>query len=76
MGTVMEAKFRCDRVSQTVYGDEIEFAPVSDNGIPENKRYHEATPSGKIVITVTNPKLRGYYKPGKSYYVTMTEASE
>ena len=42
--------------------------------MPENQRYHKYSPSGKLEITVSNPALRGAFKPGKSYYLDFTEA--
>lgn len=48
---------------QPVYGD-------SD----ENKTWSQYTPSGKLEMTVTNPKAIEQFELGKPYYLTFTPA--
>ena len=45
-------------------------------GHPDDNNYSQATPSGNITLTVTNPYLVGNYKPGKTYNVVITEYEE
>lgn len=74
---VSRAKFRCASYKKYSDGDgpvEYEFTAVYDDGIPENKRFHKYSPSGRLVITVDNPNVN--YKVGKSYYLDFIEAEE
>ena len=71
----MRAKFRCNMVED--YGEHQKTAhlsPVMDDGIEENKRFNQATPSGELKIVVTNPATMNYLKVGKSYYLDFSEA--
>lgn len=69
------AKFRCSMV-QHYEGDDqrVYFNAVGTDETEENKRFHKYSPDGKLEICVTNPKLKGAWKPGKSYYLDFTEA--
>lgn len=78
------AKFRCQAESTRVWNRaiaaengvarEYEFTAVYDNGTPENARYHKATPSGRLLITVDNPAV--VFEPGKDYYLDFTPVDE
>lgn len=72
----MRAKFN---VSQTVTyagGSTVTtLLAVTDTANPENKAFWEATPSGTIEITISNPSARDFLKVGEAYYVDFTEAS-
>lgn len=71
----VRAKFQCHSVKVTTSGEEAQLGAVTpDSSVPENERYHNATPSGTLTLFVTNPAVKGFYKPGKSYYLTMVEA--
>lgn len=52
-------------VLQAVYGDGT-----------ENKSWSEATPSGQIELTITNPAAHEQFKLGKEYFVDFTPAGE
>ncbi len=39
----------------------------------EDNSFASATPSGHMQLTITNPDVRGFFKPGKKYYVDITE---
>lgn len=63
------AKFSCQSVTDFGASKEITLAAVhSDNG--ENKSWSKYTPSGKLVMTITNPEAFEQFKPGQSYYLT------
>jgi hypothetical protein len=73
------AKFRCSEITHRPKHNGTDetirttkFQAVTDEGIPENQRYHTATPSGSIEITVDNPLVD--FVPGRSYYVDFTAA--
>lgn len=41
----------------------------------EDKAFWDATPSGRIEISITNPAAADFFEFGKSYYVTFEPAS-
>lgn len=43
---------------------------------PENAIFGNATPWGSIQMGIANPTAKEFFKPGKSYYVTFTEAPD
>jgi hypothetical protein len=53
----------------------LEFMPVtaSDKN-PENKKFWEATPSGKIELNIVNPEAVKEFELLKSYYVDFIPA--
>ena len=51
------------------------FIPVGDNS-PENKLFWEATPSGRIEISVVNPEAVEEFELLKEYYVDFTAVKE
>ncbi len=67
--------FRCTSVKTYEKGFEgvrqYEFWAQYDDNIPEEKRFAQATPSGKVEITVDNPAVT--YEVGKKYYFTIEE---
>lgn len=69
------AKFKCESATTFEYGGiEYKFRAVSQDETPENQRFHQYTPNGTMAITVDNPDVN--FKPGKSYYLDITEAPE
>jgi hypothetical protein len=48
----------------------------SDKSIPEDVSYAEATPNGKIEMTVTVPAVIEALVPGKVFFVDLHEAPE
>jgi hypothetical protein len=40
----------------------------------EDNSYAQATPSGSMKLQVSNPAVQGFFKPGKKYYIDITEA--
>lgn len=45
-----------------------------ESSLPEDKRFAEATPNGKIEMLVTVPAVIEAFQPGKVFYVDFTEA--
>lgn len=54
--------------------EEISFHAVY-GGSEENESFANATPSGKLVINVTNPNVIGKFTPGQEVYIDITEVS-
>ena len=53
----------------------LEFQAVSSNDPnSENKKFWDATPSGKIELNLVNPEAIKLFTIGKEYYVDFTEA--
>jgi hypothetical protein len=71
---VVRGKFRCDTATKTEYAEHIKLSAVCDDSTPQNKRFHESTPTGSLDFYVTNKALWGHCIPGKFYYLDMTEA--
>lgn len=71
------AKFKCE--SKTIRGagenrtNDYEFTPVTGTS-EENKGFWKWTPSGKLQMSCTNPKVD--FQPGKEYFVDITEAPQ
>jgi hypothetical protein len=64
----VRAKVRCTEA--TNFGGTLrryKFNAVSDDGTPENKRYHKYSPNGLAEFTVDNPEV--YFQPGECYYL-------
>ena len=74
----VRAKFRCSHFTQHAgYAGakgctEYQFDAVCADEVPENQRYHQATPSGKLTITLTNHAVS--FEPGKHYYLDFSPA--
>lgn len=72
------AKFVCESVlnrkgnyqGARLQQDVTLVAVCSDNGKQEeDNQFAEATPNGKITITISNEKAIDTLQPGKSYYI-------
>lgn len=77
----IQAKFRCHIVRKfeaTQYSkasERVSFHPVYDsNPESENHKWSEATPSGEIEMSITNPSACGIFEEGKEYLVDFTLA--
>ena len=55
-------------------GHKFVFRPEYDDRIPEDKRFHKATPSGEMSIMVDNPPVVEFWKSqiGKQFYLDFT----
>lgn len=69
------AKFSVYSKKEVVGAVEVEMTPVySSNPDDENRRFWNATPSGKITMYITNPDAVVHFEVGKVYYVDFTPA--
>ncbi len=60
-------------VTQTTYSDVVEFNCVyGGNNNAEDNSFARATPSGGMKLTIDNPNVRGFYKPGMEVYVDIS----
>ena len=71
----MRAKFRCNSVTDHGTMLSAQLGAVTDDGTPENERYHKYTPSGSLTITIDNPALSDFLEPGAYYYLDFTRAT-
>lgn len=53
----------------------VVLIPQYDSTIEEDRRYAQATPSGRIELYIDNPAALQYLQPGHLFYVDFTEAS-
>lgn len=63
------AKFKVDKVSETVSGSEVTLSPVT-GGSKENESFFKWTPYGSIVMGTINPAVASAFKPGDEFEVT------
>jgi hypothetical protein len=48
---------------------EVELTTVYDSSIPEDQRFSDATPSGKLAFICNNPKALEQLELGEFYYI-------
>lgn len=71
----VRAKFRVSEHRQPAYNKQartIVLEAQYDQSIPEDQRYSEATPSGRVEMFVTNPAAIEQFELGKSFYLDFT----
>lgn len=66
-------KFKCESITVTEYGTSVKLTPVI-NGSKENEEFFRYTPWGQFEIGSLNPEVAKQFKPGKEYYIDITEA--
>jgi hypothetical protein len=73
---MVRAKFMVTRVSRRSWdsgrGADITLEPQYDSTIEEDRRYAQATPSGRMEMSVDNPKAIEALALGKTCYVDFT----
>jgi hypothetical protein len=52
----------------------LKFQAACNDGTEENAKFHKATPTGEIAMTVDNPSAVEQFEIGKHYYVDFTAA--
>lgn len=65
--------------SATMYGrSEVAelFAVYGGTSNAEDNTFATASPSGSLKLTIDNSGAQGFFKPGKKYYVDITECPE
>ena len=76
---MIRAKFKVRSVKQDDGFKEartIVLSPQYDDSIPEDKRYHSATPSGELTLYVTVPAVIEQLVLGKYFYLDLTPVEE
>lgn len=73
MSTV-RAKFTVtDRTKHASYsGEEVVLHPMYDSSIPEDQRFAQTTPSGKLTMHVDNPTALEELALGRIFYLDFT----
>lgn len=61
---------------QTVEFGAVWLPDEGERAKPENAVFGNATPWGEIRMGIANPDAKAFFKQGKSYYVTFTEAPD
>lgn len=69
------AKFQCSTVTHDEYSESPSFHAVY-TGTPEDNTFAKATPSASCSMRIDNTDAHGFFKPGKKYYATFTEAAD
>jgi hypothetical protein len=66
-------KFHCESVTHFPSGQEsVVLAARYDKSLPEDQRFSEATPMGEMKFSINNPAVKGFFEPGKTYYIEVT----
>lgn len=65
----------CKEVSKTDWGAEQVFLHPVYTGKPEDNTFAEATPGGRLELTISNPAAHGFFVPLKDYYIDITVAT-
>ena len=70
------AKFQVKSVNQVFWGEGSKPVIVQLEAAtgPGNEAWSQWTPSGKLELTITNPDAAGFFAPGKTVYLGITEA--
>ena len=89
MSKLVRAKFHCNKVTDQggFYNDgekDVEFVSLNvelsavmaekEEGIDENNSFNQATPFGELKITIDNPAVKDFFKPGVQYYLDISPA--
>lgn len=61
---------------QTVALGAVYEPDEGQRALPENAIYGKWTPWGEFKAGIANPDAKRFFKPGKKYYVTFTEAPD
>lgn len=69
---IIQAKFRCGKVTRISASEEIELDAVYDDGSEDNKSWSEATPAGSLTMTISNRNAWGAFEPGKFYSLVIS----
>lgn len=74
---MVTARFAVTAVTDYGGYKRVELSPVysSDKSSP-NYSWSQATPSGKMEMTITNPGAFGQFKPGMVFDIAMTAQAE
>lgn len=67
-------KFRCSHVKDFGTAEEVRLDAQYDQTLDEDRRFAQASPSGHLEVVISNPAVRGFFQPGKTYYLEATPA--
>lgn len=73
MSKKTRAKFTCNEVTTNSYSERATLNAVYADGKPEHNGFAQATPWGELVIQIDNPAAKGFFKPGKNYFLDISE---
>ncbi len=66
-----------NEVTANGYSEAVRMTPVyGGTKNAEDNTFAAATPGGKLELTVDNKTVHGFFKPGRKYYVDITECPE
>lgn len=75
--TQVRAKMSVNEIVVTSYSESVKMSPVMGGGTSkEDNSFAAATPGGKLELTVDNPAVKGFFKPGRKYYIDIHECPE
>ena len=77
----VRAKMSCNSVETSQYSETCKSHKVNLGAVygkeGENKDFADATPSGACWMQINDGRpAKDFFKPGKTYYVTFTEAPD
>lgn len=77
----MRAKFQISSIEVFNGSEQVKFHAVAAKTYPadgsdEDNTFAKWSPSAECKIHITNPALRGMFKPGQKFYVDFTEAPD
>lgn len=80
MVTTIRAKFTVAEIRRYSWDQgrsaEVILQPQYDQTIPEDRRFCEATPSGKFAMRVDNPRALEELRLGRVFYIDMVPVEE
>ena len=77
MSAQVRAKMSVNEIVVTSWSEAVKLSPVcGGTNSAEDNSFSKATPGGKLELTVDNPAVKGFFKPGRKYYVDITECPE
>lgn len=69
MHATVRAKFRVSSVEDYGQSKTVKLFAVGADDIPENVRYHQASPFGELKITIDNMAAAAHFEEGKTFYL-------
>lgn len=74
---MVTAKFKVHQVNDFGQYRQVHLSPVySNDKASPNYSWSQATPSGKLEMTITNPSAFEQFAVGKTYFMTFAAVSE
>ncbi len=72
----VRGKFVVQKVTEFQSGQKEVTLSAQYSGNQEDNSYAQATPSGTIVMTISNPAAANFFTPGKKFYADFTACAE